>query len=188
MGSGYNTYYQTEDLFGEPYPELVTFFSTYPRKGKLLDLGCGQGRDSIAIARLGYEVIGIDNSAVGIAQMNKKAIDENQNLTGVVDDIYQYEAFSDFDFILLDSMFHFTKKDQQKEIDFIKKIIAGSNPETVITFCIQSSRKKVAILNKTLDSMGEITRIHEISFPYQFKDDSTGHISTTDYKMIVIKK
>lgn len=188
MASGYNTYYQKEDLFGEPYAELIAFFSSYPTKGKLLDLGCGQGRDSIAIARLGYEVIGIDNSAVGIAQMNKKAIEENLNLAGIVDDIYQYDAFSDFDFILLDSMFHFTKKDQQKEIHFIKKLIAGSNPETVITFCLQNSGKKVAVLNKTLDSIGEIITIHETSFLYQFKDDSTGHVSTTDYKMIVIKK
>lgn len=188
MGSGYNTYYQTEDLFGEPYPELIAFFSSYSRKGKLLDLGCGQGRDSIAMARLGFEVTGIDNSTLGIAQMNKKARKEKLNLTGIVDDIYQFEAFPDFDFILLDSMFHFTKKDLQKEIGFIKKIIAGSNKGAVVAFCIQNSDKKVSLLNDTLDSIGETTRIHEVSFPYQFKDDATGHISTTDYKMIVIKK
>ena len=188
MNSGYDSHYQTEDLFGEPYPELITFFSTFPKKGKVLDLGCGQGRDAIAIARLGYQVVGIDNSKVGIKQLNEKAIGEKLKLKGIVDDIYQYDAFSDFDFILLDSMFHFNKKDLQKETDFIKRIVDCSKQETVIVFCIQNTGKKISILNSTIDFNGDIGRIHEASFPYQFKDDATGHISTTDYKLIAIKK
>ena len=65
----YDKYYKTEDLFGEPYPELIDFFKIYEPKGKLIDLGCGQGRDSISLAKLGYNVTGIDNSKVGIDQM-----------------------------------------------------------------------------------------------------------------------
>jgi SAM-dependent methyltransferase len=188
MSSGYDKYYQTENLFGEPYPELIAFLKTYSMKGRLLDLGCGQGRDAIAIARLGYEVVGIDNSAIGIAQMNQRAAKEKLILKGIVADIYLHEDFSNFEFILLDSMFHFTKKDEQRETDFIKKIITGSAPETVVTFCIQNSKKKLAILEHTLNLMGSLNRIHEISFQYQFKDDATGHVSTTDYKLIAIKK
>lgn len=26
----YDKYYQTENLFGEPYPELIEFFAEYP--------------------------------------------------------------------------------------------------------------------------------------------------------------
>ncbi|MCB0820944.1 MAG: methyltransferase domain-containing protein, partial [Bacteroidetes bacterium] len=82
MKSAYDKYYETEELFGEPYPELIEFFRTYSLKGKVLDLGCGQGRDSIAIARLGYEVTGIDNSRTGIEQMLEIAASENLNLKG----------------------------------------------------------------------------------------------------------
>lgn len=187
MSSVYDKYYQRENLFGEPYTELIAFYSSYPKRGKLLDLGCGQGRDSIAIARQGYEVVGIDNSVLGITQMNEKAAQENLTLTGIVDDIFKYDRFSGFEFILLDSMFHFTKKDRLKEIDFINKIITCCDPKTIITFCIQNSGKKVATLNKTLSALAGIDRIHEISFPYQFKDDTTGHVSTTEYKIIVVK-
>lgn len=38
----YDKYCQTENLFGAPYPELIQFFPEYQRKGKVLDLGCGQ--------------------------------------------------------------------------------------------------------------------------------------------------
>ncbi|MCB0845307.1 MAG: methyltransferase domain-containing protein, partial [Bacteroidetes bacterium] len=77
----YDKYYLTENLFGKPYPELIEFFSQNPQKGKVLDLGCGQGRDAIALARLGYSVTGIDNSKVGIEQMNQVAQTEKLNLS-----------------------------------------------------------------------------------------------------------
>ena len=81
----------------------------YSKKGKILDLGCGQGRDSIALARIGYNVTGIDNSKVGIEQMNQIAESESLTLTGKVTDIFEFDNFAEYDFILLDSMFHFAK-------------------------------------------------------------------------------
>lgn len=58
----YDKYYETENLFGKPYAELIEFFNNYDHKGCLIDIGCGQGRDCIPLARLGYKVTGIDNS------------------------------------------------------------------------------------------------------------------------------
>ncbi|MEZ4951696.1 MAG: methyltransferase domain-containing protein, partial [Saprospiraceae bacterium] len=80
MPEAYDKYYQTEDLFGSPYPELIAFFTKLPSKGNVLDLGCGQGRDAIALARMGYSVTGIDNSSVGIKQMNQIAKNEKLDL------------------------------------------------------------------------------------------------------------
>ena len=96
MKVSYDKYYQTENLFGAPYPELIAFFSEFPQKGTVLDLGCGQGRDAIALARLGYAVTGVDNSKVGIDQMNQIAKAENLNLAGQVLDIYAFNQFENF--------------------------------------------------------------------------------------------
>ena len=62
----YDDYYKTENLFGEPYKELVAFFKKYPLKGKLLDIGCGQGRNAIPLAKIGYQVTEIDIAKFGI--------------------------------------------------------------------------------------------------------------------------
>jgi hypothetical protein len=43
----YDKYYKTENLFGDHYPELIEFLAQYPKKRRVLDLGCGQGRDAI---------------------------------------------------------------------------------------------------------------------------------------------
>ena len=80
----YDKYYQTENLFGKPYPELIEFFAEYSKRGKVLDLGCGQGRDAITLARLGYTVVGIDKSKVGVEQMNRIAEAESLTVTGKV--------------------------------------------------------------------------------------------------------
>ncbi len=188
MAVAYDTYYQTENYFGKPYPELTDFFSKYSKKGKVLDIGCGQGRDSIALARLGFSVTGIDNSAIGIDQMNRIAEIENLKVTGMVADIFEFDNFTDYDFILLDSMFHFEKNDRKKETEFIKTIILKIKSGCLLIFCIQDTGEKAKILNDTIDFKKRLERITELKFVYIFKDDKTGHKSKSDYQLIVVKK
>ena len=184
----YDKYYRTENFFGEPYPELIEFFTDYPKKGKVLDLGCGQGRDAIALARLGYSVTGIDNSKVGINQMSQIGQDENLNLVGQVGDIYAFDCFSDFDIVLLDSMFHFTKKNKAKEIGLIKEIVAEIRMGSIVVVCIQDTGDKVQILNKAIDFEGKHERLLDKEFNYVYIDIDSRHRSETVYRMIVIKK
>ncbi len=188
MAVSYDTYYQTRNLFGKPYPELIEFFTKYSKDHTILDLGCGQGRDAIPLAQLGFTVTGIDNSKVGIEQMNQIAKDENLSLTGKVADIYEFDHFKDYDFVLLDSMFHFAKNDLDKETKFIKRIIDNVKKGCLIIFCIQDTGKKVKILNETLDIIEKRERIADKKFYYTFEDNQSGHQSKSDYRMIVIKK
>lgn len=188
MAETYDQYYQTENLFGEPYSELIEFFAEYPKKGKVLDLGCGQGRDAIALARLGYSVTGIDNSKVGIEQMNVIGEIENLNLVGQVGDIYSFDRFDEFDTILLDSMFHFAKKDREKEIGLIKRIVSQVKTGCLVVICIQDTGDKVQILNQAIDFQQALTRLTETKFKYTFEDEENGHKSETKYRMIVVEK
>lgn len=121
-------------------------------------MGCGQGRNAIPLVQLGYEVTGIDNSKVGIVQMNRTALSEKLKLTGIVRDIYDFDEIAEFDFVLLDGMFHFTKKDKKKETNLIKCIINKAGAKTIITFLIQYSWNKVKMLNETIDFHGKVKK------------------------------
>ena len=187
MKIAYDEYYQTENLFGKPYPELIDFFTKKIKNGKVLDLGCGQGRDAIALAKLGFDVTGIDYSKVGIDQMNDIAKVQKLSLKGLVADIFLFDDFGDYDVVLLNSMFHFTKNDKEKEIAFIKNIIAKIKQGSIIIFCIQDTGKKVEILNTVLSSE-KLENLEDKKMKYTFEDKETGHSSTSDYRMIVVEK
>lgn len=188
MATGYDSYYQTENLFGEPYPELIDFYDSFPEKGRLLDLGCGQGRDAIALARLGYEVLGIDFSNVGIEQLNAIAKKENLPLSGIVADIYTFSDFEEFDHILLDSMFHFGKKDRAREEKLLRGIIQHTKLAALITVCIQKTGKKLEILKSVCSESKSLELYHESSLTYTFRDKESAHTSKTEYALVSMKK
>lgn len=184
----YDDYYQTENLFGEPYPELIAYYSSIKNKGKLLDVGCGQGRDAIPLAKMGFEVTGIDNSRVGIEQLNKIASRDKLSLQGIVVDLYDYTNFKAFDFILLDSMFHFGKREKEKETKLLKKIMEEVKPNTQITICIQNTGNKLKMLNAILSEEKHIEIVKTEELVYEFIDQETNHRSKTKYEMVIIKK
>ena len=185
----YNKYYKTADLFGEPYAELIHFFKNYETRGKLIDVGCGQGRDSIALAKIGYDVTGIDNSKLGIDQMTNKPNNGDIKLTGLVGDIYKFDNYQDFDIVLLDSMFHFEKRDKKRETDLLVKITTKINKGGLICVCIQDTGSKAKILKDTIiNTKLDFKVLNDSSLIYKYEDKESGHKSTTKYLMYIVKR
>jgi ubiquinone/menaquinone biosynthesis C-methylase UbiE len=46
----------------KPWPESIEFIKSLPKHSRVIDLGCGNGRNSQYLAEHGFEVIGIDFS------------------------------------------------------------------------------------------------------------------------------
>ena len=184
----YDSYYQSENLFGEPYPELIEFYAKIDQKGRLLDLGCGQGRNSIPLARLGYSIKGIDISSVGIEQMSEIARKEDLPLIGKVKDIYSFTDFGAYQFILLDSMFHFGKKDKTKEMGLLERIFSNTKPSTLITICIQNTGNKIQTLLSLIEPRNDIEVINQTDLIYKYLDKESNHSSESPYKMITFMK
>lgn len=177
----YDKHYKKENYFGKPYKELVNFFSKHEPKGSVLDLGCGQGRDSIALAKLGYKVWGIDISKVGIEQLNMKAKNLNLDLIGLVDDIYAFDRISEYDVILLDSMFHFYSKDKKKETEFLKSILEQMHQGSILCNLLMKSNKNEKYLKSIVKSV-------ESNFKILYDDYAAYPEANCDYHMYVIKK
>ncbi|MBL7056113.1 methyltransferase domain-containing protein [Candidatus Woesearchaeota archaeon] len=108
------TYEEDQDMFGHPYRELQDYFKNCPVKGKLLDLGCGQGRDSLFLASLGYDVTAVDSSKVGVDQMMNISKERGINVEGIVENVLDLKLNKEFEVILFDMILHSFGKSKQK--------------------------------------------------------------------------
>ncbi len=64
----------------KPLTPVVAFFEQYAQeieRGKVLDLGCGNGRNLCHIAKLGFETAGIDISQEALTQLGEKLQQRN---------------------------------------------------------------------------------------------------------------
>jgi len=71
--------------------DVVRLARSLPRSPRtLVDLGSGEGRDSIYFARRGYRVVGVDISSVGIRKSEHRASRLGVNVRFLVRDIRTY--------------------------------------------------------------------------------------------------
>ncbi|UWR01058.1 class I SAM-dependent methyltransferase [Rhodobacteraceae bacterium S2214] len=94
---------------------FVDFFDRLQHQGvRVLDVGCGQGRDAIFIARKGHRVVGVDISKNSIRDLKAVAAQENLSIEGVVDDVASYEPNGSFDIVLIDRTLHMLSRQARR--------------------------------------------------------------------------
>ncbi|WP_373356666.1 class I SAM-dependent methyltransferase [Pseudoroseicyclus sp. CXY001] len=100
-------YAATPDALGPPTEVIAKHAARIKAPGmRALDLGCGQGRDALMLARLGLTVHGIDSSPAGIAAMLAAAEAEGLAVTGEVADLSDYTPGAPVDLMLFDRVLH----------------------------------------------------------------------------------
>lgn len=72
-----------------------------PSGGRVLCLAEGEGRNSVFLAKQGFDVVAVDASAVGLKKAEELAQNENVTLTTIVADLAEYEFEKDsFDAVI----------------------------------------------------------------------------------------
>ena len=125
----------------------ITYFSSEWKAGKILDVGCGNGRNLLYFAKKGFEVYGIDFSKEMIKQakemFNKNKIKLKSNQLIVAD--MRKIPFEDenFDYIIcVASLHHIPKKDHGTAIAEIKRVLK-KNGECIISVWNKYSFKRI---------------------------------------------
>jgi SAM-dependent methyltransferase len=76
--------------------------ATALQPGRALDLGAGQGRNSIWLARQGWHVTAVDQSAASLANLGSISRDEHLEIATVVADMHEYlDRAEPFDLIVI---------------------------------------------------------------------------------------
>ncbi len=92
---------------------------------KALDIACGEGRNSIFLARRGFAVTGIDISEEGLAKAARWATKEGLEIAFLRADLEEYEFTESYGLIL---NFNFLLR------DLVPKMVAALSPGGVMLF------------------------------------------------------
>lgn len=99
----WNQKYQTDEYISGtgPCEWLVKNAELLTGKGKALDIACGEGRNTVYAASLGYDALGIDISEAGVRKTQALAKEKKCSIDTLVTDLDDFE-FSEntFDLVL----------------------------------------------------------------------------------------
>jgi tellurite methyltransferase len=134
-------YKASPGLFGEEPMSLVKRALKYITSGKALELGVGNGRNTLFLLSNSFKVMGVDMSEEGIKILNKRAKD-NSNLDLVVSDVLKFKTIEKFDLVLAIGLLHFLEKE---DIDFLinkmKKWTAKEGLNVIATRMTQNNKQ-----------------------------------------------
>lgn len=133
----YNRIYsENETTFGGGKPEkVVSDITKYRSSGSVLDLGAGEGRNSLFLAEQGFDVTAQDISEVGLGKLNKTAKEKGLNIQTEVKDIRTLSPDHNFDVFVCTYVLHHLSR--QDALVLIKKMQEHTNADglnTITTF------------------------------------------------------
>jgi cyclopropane fatty-acyl-phospholipid synthase-like methyltransferase len=153
----YDKIYKNNNVWGRKPNELLQKINGQIDVGsEFLDLGCGQGRDSLFMLKKGFKVTAIDNSREGIKKIKESIRANNLSISDInllCKDIKAFKikknkytiinAFNSLQFIL--------KKDVLKLIEKIKKSVKSRGYIIVSGFTVHdpfyNKMNRVVVLN-----------------------------------------
>jgi tellurite methyltransferase len=115
-----NVYSDTDEYYWGVMPSQMCLqvISLIPpdRHLKLLDIGCGEGKDAVFFARCGYDVSAFDVSATGIEKVKRLAAKANVPVNAFTADIWNYRLDRNYDILYSSGVLHYIKPELRNDI------------------------------------------------------------------------
>lgn len=123
----YEKFYEGEDYYWGMEPadfldEIIAKTANRGKRMKVLDIGCGEGKDAVYMAQKGYDVTAFDVTESGIRKTKFLATQRGVEINAFIADINTFEIHDHFDIIYSTGTIQYL---QDKNIDaFFEKIKA----------------------------------------------------------------
>jgi tellurite methyltransferase len=119
MSKYYEEKYASEDLFWGRHPSTLAriFFERHLPEAheKMLDAGCGEGRDTVFFAQAGYNVTAFDASAAGVQKTRARLASLGLQANVLQADVNEFRLAETYDFILANGIFHYVRPALREE-------------------------------------------------------------------------
>lgn len=146
MGNLYDERYDQEEYYWglKPSSNCSRVLEIIPPSGgpRLLDVGCGEGRDAVFFAGKGYVVTAFDCSPVGVEKALRLAERAKVSLEVFVADINEYRLDSNFDVVFSTGVLQYIPQDLRPEI--LGNYREFTNPDGVNALSVFVSKPFIA--------------------------------------------
>jgi 2-polyprenyl-3-methyl-5-hydroxy-6-metoxy-1,4-benzoquinol methylase len=182
----YNEVYASNPAyFGKPFPEVIDYFRRQGVRGRILDVGCGQGRNAIPLAEMGYQVHGIDTSSIAISQLNTQLKTISLDVKVEQKEFSSLTILDQFDYVLLDGFFHFYDHESADEEKKMRHLSANVHPQCKLVFCFAIHGESVSAFRKMTSNLQVI---EEAQVHYEYIDPVSEWKFETNYFLSVLLK
>lgn len=142
----YDFKYTQKELYwgNKPHALVVRLQKQLPKGSTVLDLGCGEGQNTIYLAKHGFTVTAVDISQVGIEKIaSKKNIHIKTEVADILDHLKSPEKF---DAIVCINILHFVKpKDLPYAIERIQSKTKSKGYNVIASFINSDKTDKQAL-------------------------------------------
>ena len=116
----YDKRYNTEGYYWGLTPNRICYdiMKILPpvKPYRVLDIGCGEGKDSVFFAKCGYSVTAFDISGQGIEKAKRLAEYNKVDVRFFKADLFDYRPDTEYDIIFSSGVLHFISQTERKEL------------------------------------------------------------------------
>lgn len=157
------TYQNNPNLWGNKPNNLISMFEKdFEPNSNVLDLGCGQGRDALYMAKKGFNVVAADSSSTAIEQLLEKAKQEQlTNITAKCIDVNNFNLESDkYQIINIHNLMQFIGKDNNlKLINNVKNNLSPNGFVIIKAFTTKDPEYLKKIATHTFFEPNELKKL-----------------------------
>lgn len=163
----YNSRYSKKEFYWgiKPHKLVINSINYLPPNAKVLDLGCGEGKNSFYLAKKGFDVTCVDISKEGIKKLQNFAKKEKLKIKAYVSDAELYlNSCEEFDAIFCINILQFiNQKNILSVIDKIKSKTKLNGINTIASFIVKTEKQKQMALSKGryFFDKGELKKIYK---------------------------
>ncbi len=140
-----------ENIYDEKYAQEGYYWGKTPSKMcykilqlmppdrplKLLDIGCGEGKNAVFFARNGYNVTAFDLSPKGIEKTKKMAAEAGVSIKVFQANVIEFRLEEEYDILFSSGVLHYTPEELRKEIFENYKTYTSKNGLNVFSIFVK---------------------------------------------------